>query len=589
MRRLGLGLGLTNRRLSDGSNLDLDFRSMSELPSYMTFSRGTLGTCFDSAGVMRFCDHNLLIRSEEVNLWSSLSAVTVSANAANSPFGEATADKLIANSSGSGFYAEQSVAVLAATTYRGSVYLKAAEIGSAVSVLFGNSGLWGGLNPAVGVNLFTGTVTSTNNVVSASIESVGDGWHKVTIVAATSAAGTSSFRITPTNTTAGDGTSGIYVWGSQLTQGSYSYPYRATTSSAYYGPRFTHDPATLAPLGYLAEGQRTNWLLYTTLPGGTTPPTGWTNLVTTGTVAATSSIYGSADGAAAYQFTASATRVVYSQSFTTSNNTTYTFSVYCEAVSGTIQLQEVLSVTSLPAGCSITGWAIDGVAATSTSTTTKGRLSVTIGGTYTGASTVFRIGIGVGSNATGTVTLSRPQLEAASFPSSYIPTTTGAATRNADSLTITGTAATSRINNAEGTLWAQFRFQGAASTAGGTRASFYVDDGTYNEAYGIVQGSGSSGPGAQIIDGGSAQVNYQSASASAANAICKIALGYKLNDCAVSVNGESAVTDNTATMPTATRFVIGDRSAVGPLYGTIARVKYWPIRLTDAQLASITA
>lgn len=49
-------------------------------------------------------------------------------------------------------------------------------------------------------------------------------------------------------------------------------PYYPTTSAAYFGPRFTHNPVTLQPLGFLPEEQKTNELLNSRIDG--------TNLVT---------------------------------------------------------------------------------------------------------------------------------------------------------------------------------------------------------------------------------------------------------------------------------------------------------------------
>jgi hypothetical protein len=63
------------------------------------------------------------------------------------------------------------------------------------------------------------------------------------------------------NTYAGDGTSGIHIWGAQLEQSSTVGEYVRTTSSISGAPRFDHDPATGESLGLLIEEQRTNLLL----------------------------------------------------------------------------------------------------------------------------------------------------------------------------------------------------------------------------------------------------------------------------------------------------------------------------------------
>jgi hypothetical protein len=87
----------------------------------------------------------------------------------------------------------------------------------------------------------------------------------------------------------GDGTSGIYIFGAQLSDSASVDPYvyqpvAAPTSTAYYGPRFDYDPVTLAPKGLLIEEQRTNLLLNTSVLG--------TQVVTVTATAHTLSFYG---------------------------------------------------------------------------------------------------------------------------------------------------------------------------------------------------------------------------------------------------------------------------------------------------------
>ena len=64
----------------------------------------------------------------------------------------------------------------------------------------------------------------------------------------------------------GDDTSGIYLWGAQLSDSASLDAYvpnngAAPTAAAYYGPRLDYDPVTLQPKGFLVEEARTNLLL----------------------------------------------------------------------------------------------------------------------------------------------------------------------------------------------------------------------------------------------------------------------------------------------------------------------------------------
>ena len=120
------------------------------------------------------------------------------------------------------------------------------------------------------VNLTTGAVGTTSGSPTVAVASVGNGWYRVSVTA--SATGTSSsttvYAATGDGTVSytGDGTSGIYIFGAQLSDSASVDPYvyqpvAAPTSTAYYGPRFDYDPVTLAPKGLLIEEQRTNLLV----------------------------------------------------------------------------------------------------------------------------------------------------------------------------------------------------------------------------------------------------------------------------------------------------------------------------------------
>jgi hypothetical protein len=180
-------------------------------------------------------------------------------------YGQPFAQKLVENTATDG-HEIRGTATVAAAPYTFSCYLKAD--GRNFAMLFIS-----GINTATVFNLATGATAGNAGFTaptSAAITSVGNGWYRCSVTATTTAASL-TFRVymmtdATTFSYTGDGTSGIYIFGAQLSDSASVDPYvyqpvAAPTSTAYYGPRFDYDPVTLAPKGLLIEEQRTNLLL----------------------------------------------------------------------------------------------------------------------------------------------------------------------------------------------------------------------------------------------------------------------------------------------------------------------------------------
>jgi hypothetical protein len=153
------------------------------------------------------------------------------------------------------------------------------------------------------------------------------------------------------------------------------------------------------------------------------------------------------------------------------------------------------------------------------------------------------------------------QLEVGAFPTSYIPTTTAAATRSADVATDTTRGAALR------TLYAQFR-----SPASGTRPIVSLDDNSANERIELF--TSGTDPKLLVTDGGSAQADID-AGAITANTTARLGARLNTDNFAASISGSAEVLDVTGTMPTVDRIRIGRDQAGNHLNGTIARIAGW--------------
>lgn len=187
---------------------------------------------------------NLLLRSEEFDnaSWVKFRASVV-ADAIAAPDGSVTADTFIPDTSNNTHILEQNPATARGTTYTVSIYAKAAGY-SWLFIALGSTGV-GAIGGAY-FDLTNGVVGSKSaGIIVRSMPPADNGFYRC-IVTGTTAATASGLTAdlyvgsadagsgaSPANF-AGDGTSGIYLWGAQANKGLVALRYKPTTTAQFY-------------------------------------------------------------------------------------------------------------------------------------------------------------------------------------------------------------------------------------------------------------------------------------------------------------------------------------------------------------------
>lgn len=182
------------------------------------------------------------------------------------------------------------------------------------------------------------------------------------------------------------------------------------------------------------------------------------------------------------------------------------------------------------------------------------------------------------------------QIEASPFPTSYIPTTTAAATRVADIPQMTGGNFSDWYRQEQGTVIVEFGVPYLASAAYQTALGFFEASGNGAQAS-VIQKDLTNKYGAYTRDAGLAlQANIYVGGVVVGGDIYRIASAYKDSDFAATMNGGAPAVDVSGAVPLATRLCIGTNgSGLSAVNGHIRRIAYYPTRLPNAQLQALTA
>jgi hypothetical protein len=180
------------------------------------------------------------------------------------------------------------------------------------------------------------------------------------------------------------------------------------------------------------------------------------------------------------------------------------------------------------------------------------------------------------------------QLEELAFATTPIVVAGAAVTRTADSVLISGVAFTAFYSQTEGTVYVEHSVARDSADAIFPSA-MAISDGTANNRLTMYTATSNDGTWASSVVGGVTQASIGTWPTMIYGAFTKAAFTYKVDDLALCIAGGTVQTDTSALVPTVSQLEIGSRG-VGSnmLNGHIKRLTYWPTRLTNAQLQSIT-
>jgi len=591
--RNGLAIGLlSSTTLSSNGGLfpamALDFLQPF-LDTRVTFTRGSNATLVDRTGKITYAPANLLTRSEEFDnaTWAKTNA-TVTANSTTAPNGTTTADTLIPSAT---LGSHNLLQTTSSTPQNNVLTVFAKPAGYNWIILQGSGFAW--------FDVANGVVGNQSGCTG-SMTAVGNGWYRCQIYMTTSSA---NLNIWATNNNAvtsftGDGTSGVFIWGAQLEPVTYqttASTYVATTSAAYYGPRFDYDPVTLAAKGLLIEEARTNLATGSADFTATYWPVA-TNAVVTADNTTSPDGTNNADRLADNTTAGVQHRIYRDYTFTAAS---HTLSVFAKRNDHRwLRLFFFDGTTSFFGNFDLLNGVVGNKQASTTTTITafgNGWYRCTMTATTAAAAGNIQLvmlpsddtAVPVLYTGTGTsLWLFGAQLEAGSFATSYIPTVASQVTRSADVATMTGTNFSSWYNQTEGT----FVLGGSIfANQGATTVDFLQASNGVSNAIAIDLGMFDLSAPFFGVSNTTSQANLDLGTLTL-NSPFKMVGAYKVNDFAGAKDGGTVQTDTSGTVPSGiVQLGIGNRLSGPYMNGHIRTIAYYNTRLSNAQLQQLTA
>ena len=356
-------------------------------------------------------------------------------------------------------------------------------------------------------------------------------------------------------------------------------------SAAINEARFDHDPVTLACKGLLIEEGRTNVCLSSENFGTT-----WSTFNSSTSLISQVAPNGDPSAYSLVENTSTTQHSIF-QSIAFAGTTNYTFSVFVKAGSRNFAslVEQSSGGTIRRTFFNLSTGEVGTKNASHTASTQQlpngwWRLIISF---TSGSAASANIAIELASadnvssylgNGSGNAFLWGAQVEAGSFPTSYIPTTTGTLARGADVCSITGSNFNNFYNQSEGTFLSSTQlfsvgndyfasYWNVFNTPSYMRVSVYSQTSTQEASY------------LQNNDG-----TLYSIVASELSRISRTAGAYQLNNARIVKNGTLGVLDTTFT-PYSNLISLTIMSQAS---GTINSLRYYRKRLPDAKLQALT-
>lgn len=358
-------------------------------------------------------------------------------------------------------------------------------------------------------------------------------------------------------------------------------------------PRFDYDPITHAPLGILIEEPRTNILFQSAALENAYWNKSNCNVTVSATPAPDGSgfmrqLLASAPGSVALSKGPGAISSIHTESFFVKAGT-------CETC--TLRFYDTIGEAARASFSLTTGAVLNSsgpVLAGFTITPVGGDIwRITLTADYSarssaGLAVYLYVNSYIGAVAGESILAWGAQLEAGAFATSYIPTVATAVTRGGDNAILSDLGPW--YSQAHGTFFVEFTQGqiGVGSVGNYVYASSAVS--SQNRIVlrnGLGQGNiyGTTSNGAAVLQSEVYGGTIQSGTPGRA------ALAIALNDVGISLNGRPVITDALAELPTPDRIGIGSATSGATQYAnsTIKRIRYYPRRLSDAELITLTA